>query len=149
MVVFTIHHLMIVGVSTFNVTLKMFHLTFRNNWDSLFPKEFVLFIKLTKLSLTVAWSTILVLQWIGILMISTVFIEELSELSVVAGVILTISYVWLRVPWWIYHSWRLSRTSSLGWAFERALVGHSLLIVVMLCHCWILSKRPGLTCFLL
>ena len=149
MIVFTVHYLMIVGISSFNVTLKVFHLTFRNYRDSLFPKEFIFFIKFSKLSLTVAWSTILILQWIGMLMISAVFIKELSELGVVAGVILTISYVWLWVPWWIYHSWRLSRTSSLGWAFVRALVGHSLLIVIMLCHCWILSKRPGLTCFLL
>ena len=93
MIVFTVHDLMIVSVPTFNVILQLFHLTFRYNWNSLFPKELVFFIKLTKLTLTVAWCTVLVLELISVLMIPAVFIKELSELSVVACVILTISYV--------------------------------------------------------
>ena len=84
---------MIMCVSSFDVTLKMFHLTFRNYRNSLFPKEFILTIKLTKLSLTVGRCTILVLELISVLMIPAVFIKELSELSVVTRIILTVGYV--------------------------------------------------------
>jgi hypothetical protein len=84
---------MIVGVSTFNETLKVLHLTLMLNWNSLFPKEFVFFIKFSKLSLAVARSTVLISQMIGVLMVPTIFIKVLFELSVVFFVVLAVSNV--------------------------------------------------------
>ena len=84
---------MIMGVPTFNVSLKVLHLTSWANWNSLFPKEFVFFIKFTKLTLAIGRCTVLILEPIGVLMVSTGFIKELLELSVIILVILAVSYV--------------------------------------------------------
>ena len=149
MIIFTEHYLMIMSISTFHETLKVFHLTFRLNWNSLFPEKLVFFIEFAKLTLTVAWSTVLVLKLIGVLMVSAIFIKVLFELGVILLVILAVSNVRLWVPRWIYHPWWLSRTESLSWTFVRAVVWHVLLLKVMLCHRWILSKWSGLTRILL
>lgn len=143
MIVFTVHHLMIMSISTFYIMLEMLHLTFRTNWYSLFPEEFVFFIEFTKLTLAVWWRAILVLELIGVLMMATVFVKELSELSMVIFVILTIRYMWLWVPWWINKSWWSFRTSSLSsWAFKWTLVVTKLLLieVMLLSKGWIVNK---------
>lgn len=149
MIIFTEHHLVIVSISTFYETLKVFHLTFRLNWNSLLPEKLIFFIKFAKLTLAIAWSTVLVLKLIGVLMVSAIFIKVLFELSVIFLVILAVSNVRLWVPRWIYHPWWLSRTESLSWTFVRAVVGHVLLLKVMLCHRWILGKCSSLTRILL
>ena len=108
MVVLAVHNLVIVLVATFDILLEVFDLTMWAYRCSLLPEILILSIKLIPLTRAITWCPILICKPICILMISTPFIKELSELSVITGIVFAFSYVWLWIPRWQHQLWRLS-----------------------------------------
>ena len=105
MVVFTIHYLMIVLISTLNIKLNILESTFWTHWCSFFPEKFIMSIKFQKLIEAIAWCSVLIGKSICVLMVSTTFIKELSILCVIMRIIFAISYMRLWIPWWQNKFW--------------------------------------------
>lgn len=92
-VIFAVHYLVIVLITSLHIELDIFKFTFRTNWCSFFPEILIMSVKFQPLILSVAWGSVLVSKSICVLVVATSFVEELPVLGMVMRIIFTFGYM--------------------------------------------------------